>query len=96
MTANNVPTFNTEDSLWQMLVSGEKTWDARQWDEADERIIRLTSNPLGLKSVPTEPLVAFLNKGSGQVATFQYKAALAYPWAPGWAFLLLGARVGPS
>lgn len=33
--------FKSEDSMWQMLASGEKTFDARRWDIDDPRIVRL-------------------------------------------------------
>lgn len=33
--------FKSEDSMWQMLASGEKTHDERRWDMEDERIVRL-------------------------------------------------------
>src|SRR4030042_6708263 len=34
--------FKTEDSLWQMLKDGTKTWDARKYDMSDDRIYRLS------------------------------------------------------
>lgn len=34
--------FKTEASLWEMLARGEKTWDARRHDMADDRIYRLS------------------------------------------------------
>lgn len=97
---SNIPTFKTEDSLWQMLTTGEKTWDARKWDLGDERIQRLAKMvreelPVGgYASFPLEEQVAFLNKASGQIAVFQYKGYHhLVDWAPGWCFLLLGERV---
>ena len=109
MTEQDTPTFKTEDSLWQMLADGSKTWDARKWDPRDERIRRLakwTWGPAlgetkrkgleGQRYHPTEFFVAFINKASGQIATFQYEGMSMEEWAPGWAFLQLGERVWPS
>lgn len=106
MTIPSVPTFKTEDSLWQMLADGSKTWDARKFDPQDERIHRLarwTHGPAlgedkrrGLESTlyhPKENWVAFQNKASGQVATFAYEGMVMQEWAPGWCFLLLGQRI---
>jgi len=39
---NSPPVFKSEHSLWLMLVSGEKTWEARRYDMTDDRINRLT------------------------------------------------------
>ena len=106
--------FRCEPDLWEMLARGEKTWDARRWDLADDRIYRLAWGhrsvdnaplqahpyPIGVASrwgsfwSPDEPTVSFQNKATGEVLTFQYLGIEFVPWAPGWAFLLLGERVG--
>ncbi len=36
------PVFKSEHSLWLMLVDGSKTWEARRFDMADDRIYRLS------------------------------------------------------
>ncbi len=36
------PVFKSEHSLWLMLMDGSKTWEARRFDMADDRIYRLT------------------------------------------------------
>ena len=40
--------FRTEPVFWEMLARGEKTWDARRWDLADDRIYRLTQGAGGM------------------------------------------------
>ncbi|MDP2662692.1 MAG: hypothetical protein Q8R28_18390 [Dehalococcoidia bacterium] len=39
--------------------------------------------------VPEVNQVAFLNKQSGQILTFEYKGMEFASWAPGWCFLIL-------
>ena len=34
--------FKCEDSLWQMMACGKKTFDMRLWDMADDRLYRLS------------------------------------------------------
>ena len=99
--------FKTEDSLWQMMARGEKTWDARRYDMADDRIYRLAwGKPWGRKEsrarrdqypwegwVPDEKTVSFWNKATEETLTFRYLGMEFTPWAPGWCFLLLGEWV---
>ena len=99
--------FRCDTDLWDMLARGEKTWDARRWDLADDRIYRLawglttakhgrTARP-GMERkhnwVPDEHTVSFQNKATGEVLTFRYLGMEFTPWAPGWTFLLLGELV---
>ena len=43
MTTKESPIiFKCDPDLWDMLASGEKTWDARRYDMADDRIYRLS------------------------------------------------------
>ena len=100
--------FKTEASLWEMLARGEKTWVARRHDLTDDRIYRLSwgrrlatsladgrSPGTALKPdwVPDEKEVSFQNEDTDEVLTFRYLGMEFTPWAPGWAFLLLGERV---
>ncbi len=93
--------FKSEDSLWQMLEQGIKTWDARRFDVADERIHRLS---LGhwekaphpgqrLFYVYNEKFVCFTNKLSDQTLQFTYRGFITPGWAPGWCFIQLGGLV---
>ena len=88
--------FKCEDSLWQMLASGEKMWDARRWDMADERIRRLAAGkwfktpPAVLPYwLPVEPFVDFENKATGQVLRRRLLGLEFAAWAPGWVFIIL-------
>lgn len=88
--------FKCEDSLWQMLADGTKTWDARRYDMSDDRIYRLSRGQW--KKDPTrwllvEQLVCFQNKATGEVLTFRFSGLEFAPWAPGWCFIILGGLV---
>lgn len=92
--------FRCENSLWQMMATGEKSFDFRRWDISDDRIYRLAwgqrvKEPEGGLSYwePKEPLVSFENKKTGEVLVFSYQGMEFTSWAPGWVFLLLGGLV---
>jgi hypothetical protein len=93
--------FKSEDSLWQMLRQGIKTWDARRFDVADERIHRLSlghwekNPPVGRLAyyVMDEVFICFLNKLTDQTLQFRYRGFITPGWAPGWCFLQLGGLV---
>lgn len=95
--------FKCEGSLWDMLKSGQKTWEARPWNTSDERICRLNQfeekvvwNSNGLlerHASPVEETVGFENKATGELLTFRYEGLEFEPWAPGWAFICLGDQV---
>ena len=94
------PVFKCEDSMWQMLADGTRTFDMRRWDMADERCVRLSAAHSGSKHrFPTfmrpwkVSKVSFLNKATKWVLTFEYRGLEFVPWAPGWVFILLGKRV---
>lgn len=94
-------TFKCEDSLWQMLKEGKKTWDARFHDMSDDRIYRLSwghwaksglpGNLSGRQPsyLPDETHVRFLNKLTGQVLEFRFGELEFADWAPGWCFIQL-------
>lgn len=94
--------FKCEDSLWQMLKSGEKKFDVRRYDPDDERIYRLSRfmlqktgprSGVDEKEEPTEGEVSFLNKATGELLTRVYKGLEFTFWAPGWCFILLGEKI---
>ncbi|MDD4986116.1 MAG: hypothetical protein PHQ43_10085 [Dehalococcoidales bacterium] len=93
--------FKCEDSLWQLMASGKKQWDARQYDVTDERIFRLSMGawekdpPQGRQPawLPREQLVAFLNNLTGETLIFRFRWLRFVSWAPGWVFICLGGRV---
>ncbi len=93
--------FKSEDSLWQMLRQGIKTWDARRFDVSDERLHRLALGHWEKHSLPgrlafyqfDEPFVCFVNKLTGQTLLFRYRGFITPGWAPGWCFLQLGGLV---
>ena len=94
--------FKCEASLWGLLQSGHKTWDARLWDTSDERICRLAQfeekvawdgGCLQRVSHPVEEWVGFENKATGEVLTFRYEGLEFAFWAPGWVFITLGDQV---
>ena len=100
--------FKCEASLWDMLARGEKTWDARRYDMADDRIYRLAWGSIRPEYfryrtgptcsfhadwVPEEQEISFLKKATGEILTFQYLGKEFTPRAPGWCFLLLGERI---
>ena len=88
MIETTIPTFKTESSLWEMLADGTKTWDARKYDLTDERIKALSSWQGG-------GFVAFRNKATSEVLTFEYRGMWLDRRAPGWCFLRLGRRAEP-
>ncbi len=93
--------FKSEDSLWQMLAKGIKTWDARLNVLTDERILRLSrghweKNPMpGRMSryLMDEEFVCFLNKLTDQTLQFRFRGLVYTRFAPGWCFLQLGGLV---
>lgn len=93
--------FKTEDSLWQMLSDRTKRWDFRKWDITDERIYRLGQGRTYHGTMPThenrwEPevkQVTFENVSTGDMLHIEFKGIEFTPWAPGWAFLILGDMV---
>ncbi len=92
--------FKAEDTLWEMLESGQRTFDLRRWDLSDLRIRRLATSlwrqsPSGALPhwEPTETLVSFRNKATTQLLTFRFVELKFTPWAPGWVFLILGDLV---
>lgn len=93
--------FKTEDSVWQMMREGRKTWDGRFHDISDERIYRLSWGQWGDPEFPgrqqsygpVEPFVNFLNKKTGQTLRFRFVKLKFAPWAPGWCFIILGGLI---
>lgn len=95
--SENPIVFNTEDSLWQMLKDRSKRWDARKWDIADERMYRLAQGHTARQPYteperffPNEKWVSFKNNATNEVLTLEFRGIEFVPWAPGWAFLILG------
>jgi len=90
--------FKSEDSLWQLLQQGVKTWDARRFDTSDERILRLSLGHWEKNPHPerrpfyeyNEPFVGFENKLTDQTLLFWYRGFITPDWAAGWCFLQLG------
>jgi len=93
--------FKSEDSMWQMVASGEKTWDARRWDIEDPRILRLCKGHWSELEGTTllgpwifdEPHVCFVNKATGEILKMRFEGLNFVDFAPGWVFLKLGAIV---
>ncbi len=95
--------FKCEDSMWQMLADGTKTWDARKDDMGDDRVYRLhwkawdpqavNINTRKPYSTPVEKNVSFLNKQTGETLTFRFDGLEFSYWAPGWMFIQLGGLV---
>lgn len=95
--------FKTEDSLWQMMATGQKQWDARRFDvHHDERIYRLclsdwegTAEELGRLPFwcPEESEIHFKNVKTGEVLVFSYRGFHFLSWAPGWVFFDLGGII---
>jgi hypothetical protein len=93
--------FKSEDSLWQMLAKGIKTWDGRFNDVSDERILRLSRGHWEKNPMPgrlatylmDEVFVCFENKLTGQVLQFRFRGLVYSRWAPGWCFIELGGLV---
>ncbi len=84
--------FKCEDSLWRMLASGEKTWDARRYDLSDERIDKLSRSWYRTGRRVKE--VSFENKASGDILNFEFKElVLGFSWAPDWCFIILGKEI---
>lgn len=89
-----IPIFKCEDSLWQMLKSGERKFDMRRDDKTDARIRDLDSFYVADgRLVIDVPVITFLNKATGESATFKYITVRRPEWAPGWCFLILGKEV---
>ena len=94
--------FKSEDSLWQMLQQGTKSWDARHFDATDERISRLILGHWEKNPHPgrlaiyehDEAFVCFVNKLTGQTLQFRFRGLITPGWAPGWCFIQLGGLVG--
>ena len=86
--------FKSEDALWQTLARGERSFDMRWWDMADDRVYRLAwgKTHAGAIFLPEEREVSFLNKATGEILTFEYRGVEFVNWAPGWGFLQLGKR----
>lgn len=100
MTEEKEPcTFKCEGSMWQLLYQGKKTWDARFYDIADDRIYRLAWGKWDEMEgrqpsfLPQETYVRFVNKEGGHVLEFRYAGMMFCEWAPGWCFLQLGGLV---
>ncbi|MDP2951709.1 MAG: hypothetical protein Q8O76_00145 [Chloroflexota bacterium] len=101
MSEANAIVFKAEHSLWLMLESGEKQWDARRWDLIDDRILRLAEGRWQRSNVgrvqpswvPEEAEVTFLDKQTGETLTFRYQGMEFAEWAPGWVFLRLGGII---
>lgn len=93
---DNPIVFKCEDSLWQMLADGSKTWDMRLWDLDDERISRLAWGHLKDQDrwEPAEQWVSFQSKTTDEILTFKYDGVEFTDWAPGWGFILLGEQAG--
>ena len=90
--------FKTEDSIWQMMKDGTKTWDFRRHDMSDDRIYRLSwgkfeSFPHGAspKYVPEESTVQFLNKDTHEILEIWFWGLKFTDFAPGWCFIILGS-----
>ena len=96
--------FKCEDSLWQRLADGTKTWDARRHDISDERIYRLSRGKFDRESrLDRQPFysleeifIHFENEQTGAILQFRYRGMEFVPWAPGWCFLQLGGLVSRS
>ncbi len=94
-------TFKTEDSMWQLMAEGKKTWDARLFDIDDERFHRLLRGRWEIDPVigrqpyylPKETLVRFLNKATEELLQFRFRGLQFVEWAPGWCFIQLGGLV---
>lgn len=93
--------FKTEDSLWEMLRKGIKTWDARMVDLKDERFQRLYAGHYEKNSEQgrrpfyryNEEFICYENKLTGQILEFRYRGLTFPGWAPGWVFFQLGGLV---
>lgn len=93
--------FKTEDSMWQMMAAGKKTWDARQYEIGDDRIYRLSwssweEDPAPGRQpawTPDEDFVSFLNKKTGELLTFRFGGLEFAVWSPGWVFIILRGLV---
>ena len=97
------------DMLAEEGVTGipAKPFDMRRYDTSDDRIYRLTEGslvsfrlqrtpqPLADETVwkPDVDAISFLNKATDEVLTRRYLGMEFVAWAPGWCFLLLGARL---
>lgn len=81
--------FKCEDSLFQPLKDGTRTFDMRRWDMSDDRIYRLAwGRRVGLSGWrPEEREVTFVNKATGEELTLPFWGLEFAEWAPGWCFL---------
>ena len=100
MNENDI-VFKSEDSMWQMLASSEKTWDARRWDIDDPRILRLCKGHWvrydNYKEwFFNERHVCFLNKATSEILKMRFMGLNFVDFAPGWVFLKLGEIVERS
>lgn len=83
-----IPQFKSEHSLWIQLVEGQRTFDMRRYDVADERVYALMwTDSKGVWEVST---VEFVDKETEIVAMFEYRGMEFTDWANGWCFLKLG------
>jgi len=93
--------FETEDSLWQTMASGERSFDMRRWDLSDHRIYRLSlghweklDETLGAlvgrqpEWTVNEPFISFRNKATTEILVCRYSGMEFTRWAPGWVFLI--------
>lgn len=86
-----VLTWKSEASMWRYLEAGQKLWEARLWDDADDRCHALAY------SGEDAFVVRFENKATRQIIAFDLDrwiwghAALA-EYGQGWFFMYLGAR----
>lgn len=94
--------FESEDSPWQMMEQGIKTWDAQLNVLTDERILRLSRGHWEKNNLPPgrrpyyrsdENFVCFENKLNGQMLQFEFRGLIYVRFAPGWCFIRLGALV---
>lgn len=89
-----VVSWKSEASLWHYMEQGQKTWDARFWDLADDRYNDL------MMSDP-KPNIRFENKETGQILAFELNDWMFGPdigkpynrYLSFWMFLYLGRRV---
>ena len=101
MSESEPVVFKVEDTIWNVMKKGIKTWDARMVDLDDPRFLRLfrthweeNRNVPGLQiNLPDESYICFLNRLTGQTLQFRYRGSIHTNWSPGWCFFLLGSLV---
>lgn len=81
--------YRSEDSLWQMVKAGQKTWEARQWDLSDDRCYSLATS-LGQEQ-EGGIVLTLVNKATGEELEATVTDVHFPLWAPGWYFMLLQA-----